>query len=121
MYSTVIGAKQIAITLNNEGLLTQKGHKWTNIRILDILANPVYTDTLVWGETTLDYDGKTINSDPENIIRIENAHPAIIDRDTFDCIQKCLSTFNPMNTRIIQPRALNSNYLFKWILTLSVW
>ncbi|MEI6521606.1 MAG: zinc ribbon domain-containing protein, partial [bacterium] len=40
-----------------------------------------------------------------------------IDSDTFERIQARLATFNPMNkTRIIQPRALNSNYLLSGFL-----
>ncbi len=112
MYLSGIGAKQIAMTLNNEGVLTQKGKKWSNLRILDMLANPVYSGVLVWGKTTRDYYGKAIYSNPEGIIRTENAHPAIIDDVTFARVKERLASCNPMNKpRIIEPRGVQSDYI----------
>ena len=74
-----LGAKEIAKKLNEEGLRTQRGSRWSTKAILYILSNPVYVGTL-----TLKY--KTQNAEylaeKDREIVIEDAHEPLVDRET---------------------------------------
>jgi hypothetical protein len=47
-------------------------------------------------------------ADPEDVIRVENCHPAIIDRDVFEKAQKKLKERSPKQ---MHPHRVNSSYL----------
>jgi DNA invertase Pin-like site-specific DNA recombinase len=92
MYLDGHGAKNIARTLNSEQNVQEfrtKCSEFTSSHILRILNNERYTGTHIWKN-----------------IRIENNHPAIIDKETFQKAQQLRKT----NTRQ-QMRHLESNYL----------
>lgn len=65
-----LGLRAIADHLNGMGILTQNGLQWSHITVRDILENEVYTGTFTWRD-----------------IRIENSHPATIDRPTWEKAQ----------------------------------
>lgn len=65
------GMRGIASRLNSMGVKTKKGNQWSHVTIRDILENEAYTGTFVW-----------------NNIRVENAHPPIIDKETFELAKK---------------------------------
>ncbi len=94
------GVKEIAKDLNKAGILSPKGKRWNVTSIYQILTNEVYTGTLVWGKK-----GKRRSEEP---IRVENAFPAIVDKDTFQKAQAILAQRAPRFTR---PRSVTSSYL----------
>jgi len=96
------GTKEIAKSYNHDGITTATGKKWTSTGIHSLLTNEAYTGTLVWG--------KRSNTEP---LRIENAWPAIIDRETFMKVQAILKSRAP---NIIHPRRTVSDYLLSGIL-----
>ena len=60
-------------TLNAEGIPTTNGKKWLKTTINTMLDNEAYTGTLVWGAKA---------NDGAPPVRVENAHPAIVSKQT---------------------------------------
>ena len=76
----------ITKTLNQEGLSSPQGSRWTKTTIHRILTNETYTGTLVWGSRTKD------NVPP---VRVEDAFPAIVSRDDFERVAAILGSKAP--------------------------
>ncbi len=93
------GLLEIAKGLNKEGITGPRGKGWTKTTVYGILTNEVYTGTLVWSRSS-------IRKLPP--IRVENAWPRIVDRDTFDRVQALLKERSPAR---IHPRRTGSHYL----------
>jgi len=93
------GLTEIVKDLNREGISGPKGKGWSKTTIHRILTNPVYTGVLVWGRSS------SRNFEP---IRVENAWPAIIDKDTFEKAQTMLRSRAFINAH---PQRSASHYL----------
>ena len=93
------GLMEIAKQLNKEGIAGPKGKGWIKTTIHKILINEAYTGTLVWGRNSV----RDLSP-----IRVDNAWPAIIDRDTFDRAQSLLKDRAPVN---LHPKRVASRYL----------
>ncbi|HJW87983.1 MAG TPA: recombinase family protein, partial [Dehalococcoidia bacterium] len=93
------GLMEITRELNSEGISGPRGKGWGKTSVHQTLRNEVYTGTLVWGRTS-------VRKLPP--IRVENAWPAIVDRETFEAVQKRLADRGP---RIVHPRRTSSRYL----------
>lgn len=89
-----LGTRSIAEALNKYGYRSQRGNPWSYPSIKDILTNENYTGTFVW-----------------NNIKVENNHPAIIDRKTWEAVQARKKQKNHMGGR-----AQNQNYLLSGLL-----
>jgi len=94
-----IGCKEIARDLNREGLYSSTGQRWMKTTIHKILTNEVYTDTLVWGRSS-------IRDLP--VIRVDNAWPAIVDKSIFDQAKSLLKERAPIS---LHPKRVASRYL----------
>lgn len=112
MYENGYGYYKISEYLNNANVLTpalykkQNGSKyvsgtcdydnvrWTNDTIAKILRNEVYIGNLVQGKkTSLGYKVHKFKTVPKkDWCRIENAHEAIISKDTWEKVQKRLAS-----------------------------
>lgn len=103
-----IGIKEIAKAFNSEGLKTNKGKPWGSTTIAYILKNEAYTGALLWNKTS-----KYRRNQPHEIIRVENNHPAIIDRQTFLDVQKLINARSP---KIMHPRRVASDYLLSGLI-----
>ncbi len=98
------GLLEITRGLNGDGLTTTKHVKWGKTSVDKILKNEVYTGTLIWGQFRPNRNsGKDLSP-----IRVENAWPAIIDRETFDKVQKNLVKRTP---KVTHPRVIHSEYI----------
>jgi DNA invertase Pin-like site-specific DNA recombinase len=90
--------REIATRLNADGLRTPKGNKWSGPAIRNILTNEAYTGALIYGRRSCGKhfrridgertrvtrrDCKAIRNDRAAWIIVPNAHPAIIDSETF--------------------------------------
>lgn len=86
--------------------------KWSAVTVIRILQDETYTGTLVQGrQTTHNYKLKNqIKKLPEEWVRTENAHEAIISRQDFDLVQKLAQ----LDTRAAADK--DSVYLFSGIL-----
>ena len=93
------GLKQIVKELNSSGIAAPKGKTWGKTSIHTILTNEAYTGTLTWGRNS------KRNLSP---IRVENAWPAIIDKETFAQVQAQLKERAPAQ---LNPRRAASPYL----------
>ena len=102
------GVKDIATQLNTRGVPSPDGKRWGRGRVHKILINPAYAGTLVFGESGRYH----LESGLEPVI-VENAFPAIIDRQTFDRVQATLKARAP---KIQQARRAGSRFLLSGIL-----
>ena len=93
------GQMEIAKLLNREGIAGPKSEGWKKTTIGKILTQEIYTGTLVWGRNS-------IRGLPP--IRVENAYPAIVDRETFDHIQSLMKERAPLS---LHPKRVASRYL----------
>ena len=107
-----IGCKEIAKALNHEGFRTATGQRWGRTTVHKVLTNEAYCGTLVWGGRA----GHSAIHSGEAPIRIENAWPAIIDRDTFQLVQRKMAAKSPQLTH---PRTVPSFYLLSGLLFCS--
>ncbi|MCL2301326.1 MAG: recombinase family protein [Firmicutes bacterium] len=97
-----IGARTIASALNGEGILPPSAYrgvytkpqtgtlKWNGNTVAAIYSNEVYIGNLVSRKTeTLSYKSNIrIDRDEEDMVRFENTHEPLIDRDTWEaCVR----------------------------------
>jgi len=103
------GIKEIAKDLNLDSIKTVKGNSWSNTAVSYILKNEVYTGTLVYNKKSKKHD---FDNNKEDVIRIKNNHPAIINKNLFSKVQSILSARNIKNSH---PKEISSNYLLSGI------
>ena len=82
--------KQIIDGLNADGLRTKRGNPFGTNSLHDLLHNEKYIGVLTYGKAVTRSDGSrnTHTGDHSGIIRIENAHAAIVDPETFTRVQE---------------------------------
>ncbi len=102
-----MGAKEIVYALSREGLTTRLGKRWGKSAVYYVLTNETYTGLLVFGKFR-DKSKQGNPSSPEEIVQVENAFPAIVDKETFQKVQRLLAERAP---KVTSPRALGSNHL----------
>ncbi len=94
----------IAKELNAEGVRSPKGKQWRKTSVVATLSNEVYTGTLVWGLTA---------RDKGDVIRLEDAFPAIVEKQEFRRVRRLLETRAP---KWMHPRRTSSPYLLSGLL-----
>ncbi len=103
------GLKEICKELNGRGI-TNRGKRWQKNGLHYLLTNEAYTGTAVWG----------LNSKEEKAgepVRVENAWPALVSRETFDAVQQGLRERAPKRQR---PARAGSQYLLSGLLRCGV-
>ncbi len=100
------GCKSIAKRLNNDGLRTRTGKRWTTNGVLLILRNETYVGVQVWGRRK-----------GNEKIRVEASWPAIVNRATFDKVQSLVTDRAP---NVIHPRRVNSPYLLSGLVRCGI-
>jgi DNA invertase Pin-like site-specific DNA recombinase len=108
-YLDGLGAKAVAVSLNDEGLRTRRGKLWTTQAILSILRNETYAGVRTWGTKAR---GGPPGTDAEPV-RVVGAHEALIEPEDYARIQALLAARS--RTRI-HPRRLGSGYLLSGLL-----
>lgn len=95
LYLNGYGSRRIADFLNKRGQTTKRGYPWTQRNISRILENPVYVGDVAYGrrerhfavpdEDNLFLRKKIVQwvTEMDKVIMCKDAHPAIVDRDTF--------------------------------------
>ena len=99
------GLREICKELNGRGI-TNRGRRWQKNIVHYLLTNEVYTGTAVWGVKSKDEKA----ADP---VRVENAWPALMSRETFDLVQQGLHERAPDRQR---PARVGSQYLLSGLL-----
>ena len=89
------GYTEIIRTLNQKGFKTKKGCNFGKGSLYEILRSRKYTGTYTFNlSAPKDHDGKYNRhkyKDDENIIKIEDAIPEIINKSDFEYVQKKMS------------------------------
>ena len=106
------GAKEIARTLNGEGLRTRRGRKWEINAIHYILRNETITGVLIFNRVSKN-SVTAVERPADQVIRVENAHPAIVEKAVFEKAQQMIKQRSP---RRVHPRTVSSNYLLSGFL-----
>ena len=101
------GAKEIAKSLNAEGLRTRHGKHFQATGINHMLRNEVYVGTIVWNRYTK-VSGARQRKDESEVIRVPDCHAPLIDRDVFEEVQAFLTSRRPSVTH---PKRVSSRYL----------
>jgi len=83
------GIKRVANELNKKGLKRRSGKEWAMQSVHHILRSPTYTGALVYQKYKkyVTKTGKYRWQDVEGFKRVENAHKALIPKETFKQIQ----------------------------------
>ena len=91
MYLAGMGKHKISKLLNHEGIKTQLNVLWQDSTIYNIIRNEVYAgDLLLQKSYVRDFltKKKVTNKGERAQYYVQNAHEAIIDRDTFNKVQQ---------------------------------
>jgi hypothetical protein len=75
---------RIAETLNAEGLKNQYGRAWSAHNVKAILTNEKYAGTLIFNRSTQRLRSSRRPNDLHKWIRLEDAFPAIVSKETFN-------------------------------------
>ena len=89
-YASGMSYRDIIAGLNRDGLKTKRGNAFGSNSLHDLLHNQKYIGVLTYGGAPYREDGtrNTHGKPSENAIRIEDAIPAIVDKDLFEVVQK---------------------------------
>lgn len=92
-YVNGMSYRDIIAGLNRDGLKTKRGCAFGANSLHDLLKNEKYIGTLVYGQSPYRPDGtrNTHAKDGKDVIKIEDALPAIIDKETFQKVQEKMS------------------------------
>lgn len=87
-----LGTNTIARRLNDMGLTTDLGGRWTPSSVRQMLANPTYAGLIRWNNRTTQtriVDGQRVRNRPlsDAPVLVDGLHPAIVDRALFDRVQ----------------------------------
>lgn len=121
MYSNGHGSLEIVKFLNLNKYLSPSGYRktgiiqdenktgynWNEVTLCNMLKNEVYIgNTIQNKKSVISYKVKKIRTvEKENQIRVDNTHEAIIDKDTFEKVQ-----------RIIEKRGTNTKLKYDYLL-----
>ena len=78
------GGKEIANILNEEGILTNTGKRWSAQRIYSILRNPIYVGDLVLGMGPH-------SSENQKPLWLKGVHEPLVSREDFERVQELLN------------------------------
>lgn len=79
--------RQIAFTLNKQGIPSPGGCQWSAAAVRSILENELYAGTMVYNRTSQRLKSASHHNPKEEWIRAEDAFPAIVDHELFDKAQ----------------------------------
>ena len=83
--------REIAATLNKEGLHTDLGRPWTRGTVHQILINEKYIGSNVWNRTSFKLKHRRVRNAPELWLRVPGAFKPIIDPPLFRAAQAIIS------------------------------
>jgi hypothetical protein len=103
------GLMEICKELNGRGI-TNRGRRWQKNIVHYLLTNEAYTGTAVWGV-------KSKDEKAQEPVRVEDAWPALVSRETFDLVQQGLHQRAPT---VARPARVGSQYLLSDLLRCGV-
>ena len=104
MYRDGYGSHKIARTLNQMGVKTQKGSKWSAESLKKMRTNEHYIGKVVWNKrqnTRTIENGEVILSRPINheYLVFPGKQPAIIDQELWDAVQEIRDKIPPVKNK----------------------
>ena len=89
-YASGLSYREIIAGLNRDGVKTKRGNPFGTNSLHDLLKNEKYIGVLTYGARPYREDGtrNTHAFDGDNVVRLEDAIPQIVDRKTFDTVQE---------------------------------
>ncbi|MCL0036692.1 recombinase family protein, partial [Dehalococcoidia bacterium] len=93
------GLTEIAKELNSRGIRGPKAKGWGKTGLHSILSNEIYTGTFIWGRNS---------KRGFKPVRVEDACPAIVNRETFNRVHNLLKGRAPVK---IHPKRASSRFL----------
>ncbi|MFC5713669.1 recombinase family protein [Thalassorhabdus alkalitolerans] len=106
-----LGFYAIARQLNEKGIPSRYNKEWSLRAVKLLLTNPIYKGTLAWNRVTVDEKhGKRVERDKEDWVIVDDAFPSIINKETWEDVQKKMKQVK------IAPRAQTSPHLLGGIL-----
>ena len=103
------GLMEICKELNGRGI-TNRGRRWRKNVVHYLLTNESYTGTAIWGV-------KSKEERAQEPVRVGDAWPALVSRETFDLVQQGLHERAPARRR---PARVGSQYLLSGLLRCGV-
>jgi DNA invertase Pin-like site-specific DNA recombinase len=97
------GLIEIVKGFNSRGISGPQGKGWSKTSLRKMLANEIYTGTMVWGR-------QSKRGLP--VIRTENACPTIVSRNTFNQVNELIGRRSFSN---VHPKRVSSQYLLSGI------
>ena len=97
------GLIEIVKELNSKGIAGPKGHIWGKTTVHNILSSEIYTGAIIWGQ----HSKRGLPP-----VRVDNACPAIVDRETFRRAQGLLKA---RSFARVHPKRISSHYLLSGI------
>ena len=79
-----LSEQEIALRLNNEGILTDFDRQWSRSSVHQILTNEKYIGNNVFNRVSFKLKQKRVVNSRENWVRAEGVYPSIIERALFD-------------------------------------
>lgn len=95
LYDQGLGYGTLIKELHLRGYTTKLGGKFAKNSLYELLRNEKYIGTYLYNRSASKSDGKRNNhksKSEEEIIKVENAFPAIIDKDLFERVQEKMDT-----------------------------
>lgn len=93
MYAAGASYSDILQHFHKAGYKTRAGKDFSRHTLLHILKNERYAGVYIWNEFICHVMRKDVVKRPNpNVVKIEGAIPEIIDRDTFETVQRILSS-----------------------------
>lgn len=104
MYRDGYGSHKIARTLNEMGVKTQKGNKWSAESLKKMRTNEHYLGKVVWNrrkEQKTVENGEIVVSRPisEEYLVYPGKHPAIIEQELWDAVQEIRDKIPPVKNK----------------------
>jgi DNA invertase Pin-like site-specific DNA recombinase len=104
MYRDGYGSHKIARRLNEMGVKTQRGNKWSAESLKKMRTNEHYIGKVVWNKrknTRTVENGEVILSRPlqNDYLVFPGKHPAIIDQDLWDAVQEIRDKIPPVKNK----------------------
>lgn len=75
---------EIAVALNDRGILTDLGRPWTRGTVHHVLINPKYVGDNVWNRVSFKLKKARVRNGPELWVRAQGAFEALVERDLFE-------------------------------------
>jgi site-specific DNA recombinase len=102
LYLKGLGANRVCRHLNEKGITTKGGNVWNDKPLMEILKNPIYMGTIRW------------NRGSDEPLLVKDSAPAIIDKYTFEEVQRTIEQRKSMS-----PKQVSSEYIFSGVIKCS--